>query len=292
LPSITSLLAPGATTSWIIRIDGDNSDDRVTAHIEHNDQTIFHDDSVVVTRTDGKGNVERETFRLFGKWPLVGYWPTFEHIEFYAGNGTNRFDNQTYIRSRAYGGNGADSFYGSSPSDGPFYTSGSDSLYGYGGDDVLDGRGGDDVLQGDSILETGNDELRGGAGNDYLYGGLGHDLLYGQAGDDFLSDLVISGAYSSEGGNDWLYGGAGADRLFGYSGWDRLYGGDGDDELDGGQDGQADVLWGGSGADKFKAEWYAQSVSGSLGVKKNRDQPQDFAAGDHIVSPPLIPFNP
>jgi Ca2+-binding RTX toxin-like protein len=94
--------------------------------------------------------------------------------------------------------------------------------------------------------EAGNDALTGGTGNDTLYGGTGQDKLYGNAG------------------NDKLYGNAGVDSLFGEAN---------NDYLDGGDDGSADILWGGLGLDTFVKESYYVGWA-----KKNRDQPLDLKA--------------
>jgi Ca2+-binding RTX toxin-like protein len=94
--------------------------------------------------------------------------------------------------------------------------------------------------------EAGNDTLTGGTGNDTLYGGIGIDKLYGNAG------------------NDKLYGEAGVDSLFGEAN---------NDYLDGGDDGSADILWGGLGLDTFVKETYYVGFA-----RKNRDQPQDLNA--------------
>lgn len=303
-PCVEGLEDRNLLTIWfsngIISVLGDHSSDTVTVQIDDHVSPYPYDDLVVVRRTDSKGHVESKTVDrlkfvgvggVFIKLPQFA--PAVTGIVFYAGNGTNVFDNQTDIASQAYGGSGFDSFQGGS---------GDDLLYGYAGDDYFAGREGDDVLVGDDVFQVGNDRLYGGDGNDVLRGGLGADHLYGGDGDDVLTDLVWSGESSSEGGNDWLHGGDGNDNLQGFSGLDSLFGGDGndflsggsgddklyggdgldhlygmtgDDELDGGQDGYADILNGGAGADKFKAEWYFDLV-----VPKNRDKPQDFALDD------------
>ena len=56
----------------------------------------------------------------------------------------------------------------------------------------------------------------------------------------------------------------------------------GDDYVEGGLDGVADVLYGGLGADRFKAEYYTPDGGGA---PVNRDPPRDFnaAQGDVVV---------
>jgi Ca2+-binding RTX toxin-like protein len=277
--------------NWTISVVGGNGPDTVTAQIDTNGISSFGD-QVVVTRIDGNGAVESKTINLW-KTVRVGRFTVWvrnvTRIAFEAGDGNNVFDNQTDIPSRADGGSGRDIFYGGS---------GRDTFYGDGGTDHLWGRGGDDYLNGDDYYGTGNDWLHGGAGNDTLKGGRGGDHLYGEAGDDFLADWVGAHDFDGEGGNDTMSGGDGHDRLQGGTGQDylsggagndQLYGGPGLDHLDGGagndrlagwQDGYADVLNGGSGADLFQAELYWQSVGGGFAVLRNRDQPQDFGPGD------------
>jgi Ca2+-binding RTX toxin-like protein len=260
----------------VFTVQGDSGSDTVTAQIDTNFAWTPYDDQVVVRRTDGNGNVESEAvnlWKLAGGGGLTSYVRNVTRIVVYAGNGSNSFDNQTDIESWAYGGTSYDYFYGGS---------GKDFLYGFSGGDHLYGRAGDDVLVGDGVFETGNDYLYGGDGNDVLRGGLGADYLSGGDGDDFLTDLVVSGEFSSEGGADRLYGGDGDDRLYGYSGVDRLYGDADDDYLDGGDDYSADILYGGTGGDRFKAEWEGVLTPAGI-IVFNLDQPQDFGPGDQIV---------
>ena len=61
---------------------------------------------------------------------------------------------------------------------------------------------------------------------------------------------------------------AGNDTLLGGDGRDTVGGSDGNDKLDGGDDGYADVIDGGSGADWFQQEKYRKN-----GAWVNRDQP-------------------
>jgi Ca2+-binding RTX toxin-like protein len=91
---------------------------------------------------------------------------------------------------------------------------------------AVNGRGGDDAIATDASLGDTAAVLAGGDGNDAV--------TAGHAG------------YAA------LDGGAGDDELTGGAGYNVLLGGAGDDTLDGGgQDGKADLLVGGPGADTF-----------------------------------------
>jgi Ca2+-binding RTX toxin-like protein len=283
LPSIT--FAGGVLT-----INGDAGNDTVAVKIDTKGTANPYDDQVVATRAYGNGNGESKAVNLWKPGQFL-YVRNVTKVVFNAGDGTNKFDNQTDIKSTAYGGSGHDEFKGGS---------GPDEFYGAGGNDYLDGRAGNDYLQGDDLNLVGNDTLYGGDGDDTLLGGLGDDHLYGQAGNDTLSDMVGTGEFVFEGGNDVMDGGAGNDRVYGFSGSDTLFGGDGDDKLyggggkdylygqagkdylDGGADGTADVLVGGPGSDQFKADYFWIYLNGNP-IKLNHDYPQDLSAGDQIV---------
>ena len=70
-----------------------------------------------------------------------------------------------------------------------------------------------------------------------------------------LDNLLIGGDgvdhLSGGDGNDIIHGGASGDLLFGNDGLDELHGERGDDYLDGGADSFADVIYSGSGRDRF-----------------------------------------
>jgi len=172
-------------------------------------------------------------------------------VYFYGYAGNDYFVNNTYLRTHAYGQDGRDTLYGGYAND---------TLDGGYGEDYLYGRDGNDTIY--AGYDYSYNYLNGGAGNDTLYGGNGADYEVGGSGNDFLI-----GTY----GNDSLYGGTGQDTLKGSYG---------DDYLDGGDDNSADYLSGGSGYDRFKAEW---EWNGSYWW--NRDFPVDASnfEGDQIV---------
>lgn len=86
--------------------------------------------------------------------------------------------------------------------------------------------------------------VMGTAGADVLRGTTGKDVLCGLGGNDRLSGL---------GGNDVLVGGPGSDRLTGGGGADTLRGGGGGDTLLA-RDGARDVVNGGAGTDRARAD--------------------------------------
>jgi Ca2+-binding RTX toxin-like protein len=155
------------------------------------------------------------------------------HIYFYGFNGNDTFTNNTFLRSTAYGMGGNDVLTGGW---------GDDVLHGGEGMDFIYGRGGNDELFGGD--DSSFNYLDGGDGNDKLYGGYGTDVMHGRDG------------------HDWL---------FGNKGKDYLYGGAGNDVLNGGDDGVADYLNGGTGADKFQIDLFWTGVSWA-----NRDHPADY----------------
>lgn len=110
-------------------------------------------------------------------------------------------------------------------------------LNGNGGIDQLVGRKGEDTLDGGD----GSDSLNGGLGNDQLFGRNGNDVLDGNFGDDF---------HDGGAGNDTLQGGPGNDTLVGGSGNAVLIGVFPASLIPPGL-GEADVLTGGTGADRF-----------------------------------------
>lgn len=212
-------------------IDGTASNDIVTIRTFHNNQ------GVLMVRVNENGSTT--TFRYSDI--------DTQTIYFNGGDGNDRFDHYTGLRTVAHGDAGNDTLFGSS---------GEDSLFGDEGNDFLDGFGGNDRLHGN----LGDDTLKGGTGNDLLQGGFGKDLLEGGAG------------------RDEIWGGLGNDTLRGGTGIDFLIGGDGNDRLDGGSDGA--VAWGEAGADYFSnlrpargsnrtnfVSPYTTSLRGLLGIQ-------------------------
>lgn len=120
------------------------------------------------------------------------------------------------------------------------------------------GYGGDDYFVNNAPI---NSSAHGGSGNDTLIGNIKTDYLEGNDG------------------NDVLIGGDGNDTLYGGSGLDRLYGQAGNDFLDGGYDGQKDIMIGGAGADEFR-----QHKHWSWFWWKTESETTDFTAlqGDSI----------
>jgi Ca2+-binding RTX toxin-like protein len=103
-------------------------------------------------------------------------------ISFTGRDGDDTLENNTAIRSWAYGGNGQDTFYGGSKND--WFHGGNDK-------DVLEGRGGNDTLYG----SFGFDILDGGAGNDFLHGGIdgyADELTGGTGADTFQAEAYRS----------------------------------------------------------------------------------------------------
>jgi len=114
-----------------------------------------------------------------------------------------------------------------------------------------------------TLVEGGNDTLRGGEGDDVIYGNDGADDINGGAGQDRISgdqgdDLISAGS-----GDDAVMGGAGNDRLRGESGDDRVTGGDGNDYLSGGSG--ADDLAGGVGRDRIVGGTGEDVIQGGQG---------------------------
>ena len=168
-------------------------------------------------------------------------------VAFYGYDGNDYFNNNTGLRTYAWGMNGNDTLLGSYNADVLDGGAGSDHLYGYGGNDKLT-----------AGYDYSYNYMDGGTGNDSLYGGWGVDHMYGNSGNDYLA---------ASWGNDYLSGGTGTD-------W--LYGEQGNDTLNGGDDGVSDYLVGGAGADQFQIDFlYGR-------FRNNRDTMADFStwAGD------------
>lgn len=139
---------------------------------------------------------------------------------------------------------------------------GNDEMHGNAGNDEINGGSGDDILFGDQ----GNDNINGGTGNDWAAGGAGVDNLQGNDGNDVLI---------GNDGTDYLNGGNGNDRLVGGQGTDKLVGGAGADEINGGAGN--DHLWGGN----WSADGAADTFVFTAGTGK--DYVHDFEEGTDLV---------
>lgn len=114
-----------------------------------------------------------------------------------------------------------------------------------------------------TLVEGGNDVLRGGAGDDEIHGNAGNDVLNGGTGDDALYGDQGNDNISGDDGNDQMYGGTGNDSLLGGNGHDELNGGDGQDYLAGGAGN--DQLNGGAGVDKIVGGSGSDTIDGGAG---------------------------
>ncbi|MGH1578575.1 calcium-binding protein [Planktotalea sp.] len=139
---------------------------------------------------------------------------------------------------------------------------GEDEIHGNDGDDKLNGGRDDDILFGDQ----GNDNVSGDAGNDWISGGNGEDKLMGKSGNDEIS---------GDNGADYLNGGADNDTLNGGNGIDKVVGGSGSDEINGGAGN--DHLWGGN--------WTADAASDTFIFNSGtgKDYVHDFEADLDLI---------
>lgn len=133
-------------------------------------------------------------------------------INFYGGDGDDRFINDSSKPSIAWGESGNDYLEGGPANDRLFGGEGDDILVGFGGDDRLFGEDGNDYLFG----LAGMDRLEGGPGDDHLFGGLAADKLIDSWGQNVLDQhgdgpiADITDAHSSQKLKDYL-GGRGGD---------------------------------------------------------------------------------
>lgn len=96
------------------------------------------------------------------------------------GNDQDNLIEGNNLNNEITGGGGDDELHGQDGDDLLYGEGGDDTLNGTRGNDTLFGGDGDDELTGDS----GNDTLVGGDGNDIIWGGFGADNLTGGAGSD------------------------------------------------------------------------------------------------------------
>jgi hypothetical protein len=96
-------------------------------------------------------------------------------VFFSGGKGDDYFQNNTDLRSYAWGGDGNDTLIGGTNQDALFGEDGNDALYGGGGKDFLFGGNGNDYLDGGGAFANGQyrDNYDGVA--DYMMGGAGAD---------------------------------------------------------------------------------------------------------------------
>ena len=202
---------------------------------------------------------------------------TFVDIDRVGTESLNPFnDALSRVRIHSHGGN--DTILMARSMNVPLYAyggAGNDILRGGAANDVLAGGDGDDFLAG----YEGNDYLFGQAGNDRLYGLEGTDQLFGSFGNDVMSGGDDDDNMYGGQGDDIMAGHGGNDRMYGHAGNDRLYGYDGNDLLDGGKDGKADFLWGGTGADDFVREMYWDWSFWTNWSYKNREIVSGFSSG-------------
>lgn len=114
-----------------------------------------------------------------------------------------------------------------------------------------------------TLVDGGNDILRGGAGNDEIHGNEGNDDLNGGTGDDVLFGDQGNDKISAGEGNDWAAGGTGDDKMLGETGNDEMFGNDGQDYLNGGAGN--DQLSGGNGVDKIVGGVGSDEIEGGAG---------------------------
>lgn len=242
----------------IALITGDGPAPTVTVTEDGDDALILSNDVVVARVTGAAGDIAASDIGLVAGPTVNDLDPNFD------GGPVIPVNEQTLTAD-------ADTFAGT---DGV-----QDRVDAGAGDDTLTGAGENDRLRG----EAGADIALGGTGNDILIGGTGEDALLGEAGNDRIaggseSDWVDGGV-----GDDQLEGNSQDDVLIGGAGADNLAGGNGADVLAGGNildraltldelnllrtdanadlgditglemgaldDGAADVLAGGDGAD-------------------------------------------
>jgi Ca2+-binding RTX toxin-like protein len=210
-------------------------------------------------------------------------------IVFYGEAGSDKFTNDTSIKSWAYGGAGIDRLLGGS---------GEDYLAGDADEDFLDGRGGWDSLVGgagndiyqfsmtqttflgrDTITEASNADTDTldfsgifGAVNVKLgqttvqtprYGVLSLKLSSALGIENAIGSSAWADKITGNSRNNVIYGGGGSDTLIGGVGSDALYGQGGDDSLVGGS--HNDGLNGGDGDDRLLPGYGNNGVSDGAG---------------------------
>ena len=167
----------------------------------------------------------------------------------------------------AFGGPGNDSLKGGGQGDQLSGDDGNDSIVGNDGPDTMDGGAGTDVVSYatklapiradlDGTWDDGEtfefdnvqptvEEVVGGVGNDTFVGTAGPNPFQGGLGDDAIDGMD---------GDDVLSGGPGNDRLDGRGGTDAFGAGDGDDTVFARDNGTAEQVDCGGGADTLSAD--------------------------------------
>ena len=224
-----------------MQIEGTIFNDDVTVEHDTNGTPDRSDD---VTKVSVSINGNEQASLEMARYDASGR-PVLKHVEFRGYQGHDTFNNNTMVRSRAYGGSGNDTLNGGGNRDSLYGGSGSDRIDGSYGTDYINGGRDNDILEGgygnDTILgEGGSDKIRGEAGNDIIRGGSGIDRLSGGYGNDDM-----------RGGSDHIYGDAGNDVLYGgeadFNSQRIAFEGDQDDW-------NRDYFYGGLGADYIDHE--------------------------------------
>ncbi len=194
-------------------------------------------------------------------------------IRFVGLAGDDRFENQSSIRSLAFGQAGNDTLIGGTGDDRLVGNNGNDQIAGNAGNDVLIAGIGDDIV----FAGDGNDRVLGVNGINQINGGAGDDTLFGGQGDDTIVDPSGTNTIAGSLGNDEIRGGSGVDRIFAGPGNDLVFAGGGDDFVFG-QLGN-DTLVGDAGADVLNGNDGDDLIQGRIGDDRLVGGPgQDRAA--------------
>ena len=113
--------------------------------------------------------------------------------------------------------------------------------------------GGDDALVSGALVLRWSPLVLGTPASETLLGTSGDEELRGLGGSDVLRGFGGRDAIFGGPGNDLEYGGPGNDFLFDHRGADRLFGGDGDDRLNALDAASNDLVAGGLGFDRCRA---------------------------------------
>jgi Ca2+-binding RTX toxin-like protein len=241
-------------------------------------------------------------------------------VEFFGGNQSDTFYNESIVASIAEGGDDVDYLHGGF---------GNDDLYGQAGNDFLYGREGDDYLHGglnndtyvfsggnlgvDTIAEQlnqGTDKidlrqfnpagatsaewlsvtLNGGAYGGYFADHLQINILHAESmenvdGSLYLRNVLFgneqANVFVGASYNDVLAGFGGADTLWGYSGNDELWGGAGGDTLRGGSG--HDLLLGDEYGSLISMAWNDMlQANGSISAEEFNDYLVSLSTADEL----------